>query len=96
MVDAYKYDPEGVSSVATTLRSDIEDYSDKIAELTNLVGQIESSSSWKDATVKSTFIATCNSYIALYNKLITAMTKYVNYLEGKAGSAQALENAYMR
>lgn len=96
MVDAYKYDPEGVSTVATNLRREINDYSDKISELTTLVGQIESSSSWKDVDVKGAFVATCNSYIALYNKLINAMTKYVNYLEGKASGASALEDAFMR
>ena len=96
MVDAYKYDPEGVSAVVTSLRGQINDYSDKINELSSLVNQIDSSASWKDADIKGSFISTCNSYIALYMKLISAMTKYVNYLEGKASSASALEQAFMR
>lgn len=96
MVDAYKYDPEGVLVVVTSLKGQIDDYSNKINELNSLVRQIEDSSSWKDINVKSAFISTCNSYIALYNKLVSAMTKYVNYLEGKAGSASALEQAFMR
>lgn len=96
MVDAYKYDPEGVASVVTTLRGQINNYSDKINELNSLIQEIGASSSWKDLDVKGAFISTCESYVGIYNKLISAMIKYVNYLEGKAGSASALEQAFMR
>ncbi len=96
MVDAYKYDPEGVASTVTLLRGQINDYSDKINELNSLIQEIGASASWKDVDVKGAFISTCESYLALYTKLISAMTKYVNYLEGKAGSASALEQAFMR
>ncbi len=96
MVDKYKYDPEGVSAIATTLKGQINDYTDKITELKSLINQIEGSSSWKDASVKASFIATSQAYIELYTKLERAMTKYVNYLEGKASSAQELEQAFTR
>lgn len=96
MVDAYKYDPEGVASVVTTLRGQINNYSDKINELNSLIQEIGASSSWKDLDVKGAFISTCESYVGIYTKLISAMIKYVNYLEGKAGSASALEQAFMR
>lgn len=96
MVDAYKYDPDGVASIVTTLRRQIIEYSNKINELNLLIQEISASSSWKDLDVKGAFISTCESYVAIYTKLISAMTKYVNYLEGKAGSASALEQAFMR
>ena len=96
MTDAYKHDAEGTSAVASSLRVSINDYNDRINELLALIEEINSSPSWKDVDVKNEFMSTCNSYMTNYNKLIGAMTKYVDYLEGKTKCAHALEEAYMR
>lgn len=96
MGDRYKHEEEGVSSVINALKNTIDSYKDRIIELTNLVKQIEGSSSWKDLEVKTAFISTCNSYILVYKSSLTKMEKYVNYLSGKSNSAAALERAYSR
>ena len=96
MGDSYKHVPEGVSVTISSLKEIIYDYKDKIGELTNLVNEIASSSSWKDAQVKTSFISTAESYIRMYQNVLSNMEKYVNYLTKKSESANALEDAYAR
>lgn len=96
MGDSYKHVPEGVSVTISSLKEIIDDYKDKIIELTNLVNEIAGSSSWKDAQVKTSFISTAESYIRMYQNVLSNMEKYVNYLTKKSESANALEDAYAR
>lgn len=96
MADAYKYEPEGVANVATGINRLIHEYNDKIIELSNLVSEINTSSSWFDIDIKSAYINTCESYLTIYKKLITSMEKYLNYLNGKANSTDEMDNAYTR
>lgn len=96
MGDTYKHDAEGVASIVSSLKNTINDYKDKVIEITNLVNTINGSTSWKDVQVKTSFISTCNSYITLYRALIENMEKYVNYLSSKSDSASALESAFSR
>ena len=96
MGDRYKHDAEGVSSVVSSLQTLIDDYKDRILELINLVDSINSSSSWIDQDVKSSFVNTCISYISLYKDLAGSMENYVNYLVRKSDSAMAIESAYSR
>ncbi len=96
MTDAYKHDPDGISSVVTSLTGLLSDYNAKISELKSLVEKINDSSSWRDLDVKTSFITTCNSYLQIYNNLADSMEKYINYLNGKSASADELENAFMR
>ena len=46
--------------------------------------------------VKTSFIATCNSYLQIYATLADSMEKYIHYLNGKSAGADELENAFMR
>lgn len=94
MGDNYKHIPEGVSSIITNLKTILEDYKDRIVELETLVNEINGSTDWKDASVKTSFINTCNSYITIYKNLATIMEKYISYLTGKSDTATALERAY--
>ncbi|MGN1371616.1 MAG: hypothetical protein ACI4XM_05025 [Candidatus Coprovivens sp.] len=94
MADKYVHRPDGVAAAVTKMRSLISDYKDKIVEITNLVNTIEGSTSWKDAIVKTEFIATCNSYILVYKNLATSMENYVNYLSSKSSSGEELERAF--
>ena len=96
MGDRYKHDAEGVSTVVSSLQTLIDDYKDRILELINLVDSINSSSSWIDQDVKSSFVNTCISYISLYKDLAGSMENYVNYLVRKSDSAMAIESAYSR
>ena len=52
MTDAYKHDPDGISSVVTSLTGLLSDYNAKISELKSLVEKINGSSSWRDLDVK--------------------------------------------
>ena len=95
MVDAYNYDSEGVETVIESIKDLTNKYKDKIEELNKLVSTINSSSSWKDVEVKTTFINTCNSYIKIYNSLISAMEAFIEYLKKKSQAAASIEQAYM-
>ena len=96
MGDKYKHDADGISSIISSLKTLIDDYKDRILELINLVDRINSSSSWIDNEVKSSFVNTCISYISLYKDLAGMMENYVNYLTRKSESASAIESAYSR
>ena len=96
MVDNYKHDAEGISSVVSSLKSLIDDYKGEVLNIINLVNDINGSSSWIDQEIKTSFINTCNSYIKIYKDLINNMENYVNYLIRKSESASAIERAYSR
>lgn len=95
MVDAYNYDSEGVNTVIESIKDLTNKYKDKIDELNNLVSTINSSPSWKDVEIKTTFINTCNSYIKIYNSLINTMEAFIEYLKKKSEIATSIEQAYM-
>ncbi len=94
MSGKYKHIPEEISVVVSKLRSLMQDYDEEINQLNQLVSIIETSSDWKDAQVKTSFVSTASAYIASYNGLITMMERYINYLENKNNSGSALEKAY--
>lgn len=96
MTDAYRHNSDGVSTTIVTLTNLLKQYNDKILELKSLIEKINSSSSWKDMQVKTSFISTCNSYIQTYTTLADSMEKYIKYLNGKSSGADELENAFMR
>lgn len=96
MIDAYKYDPEGVANVIISLKNRTKEYNDKVVELTKLVNSINESSSWRDVDIKTSFVNTCSSYIKIYNNLIQAMDIYINYLSKKSEIASSIEDGYAR
>ena len=96
MGDSYKHIPEGVSSTISSLKDVIDEYKDTVSELQSLVTEIAGSGAWKDAQVKTSFIDTANSYIAMYQNVAENMEKYVSYLTKKSESANALEDAFAR
>lgn len=96
MGDSYKHIPDGVASTISGLKDIIDEYSDRIHELTVLVNEIVNSTSWRDMEVKPAFISTANSYIECYKKVLASMEAYVNYLTKKSDSATALEDAFSR
>ena len=94
MKDLYKHDHDGVMVVVSILREKTSGYNDIVTKLNNLVISIGESSSWKDIEVKTSFINTCNDFIASYNRLISSMEDYINYLEKKSEDGDAIETAY--
>jgi len=94
MVDKYRYDEDGVSTVISSLKEKNIRYNSKISELNNLVNTIKDSNAWVDENIKGDFINTCNSYITIYNKMNSTMEAYIKHLAEKAGKASKLENSY--
>lgn len=92
--DCVKVDPDAIYDIVSSLKKMIDEYKNEISKLTNLVNEINGSSAWRDAQVKTSFIATCKSYINIYQQLATRMENHVNYLNGKMNSWQACESAF--
>ncbi len=96
MSDAYYHDADGIATIVNTLKSDIENYKDKIVEISKLINEINSSSAWKDTQVKTSFINTCQSYMTIYKELSTSMENYVNGLSNKSEGFASIESAFSR
>lgn len=94
MSDQYKHDGDGVAAVITDLKTKLDNYKDVIMQLNSLIDTINGSGAWKDNSVKTSFISTCNSYLSIYKNLSTAMENYINYLSRKSDAADALERAF--
>lgn len=92
----YKHIPEDVSGIIDKLKTCVEEYKNKINELNSLISSIEGSSSWKDEQVKSEFISTCNSYIAIFRAMSLKMENFASYLNVKNNNGMSLDSAYMR
>ncbi len=96
MIDKYKHDPAGVTTVINALKADKESYSTHVNDLKNIVKEIEASSAWKDASVKTEFINTCNSYIRKYDNILTTMEQYIEYLTNKNDEGSSTENSFAK
>ena len=96
MVNQYMHDYNNAETIITSLKNIKKNYEDKIAEIKKLVIDIESSSSWVDQAIKTSFINCCNQYVTLYERVISGMDVYITYLEKKSKAALELETAYSR
>ena len=94
MVDAYKHNPAEINSIVSSLKTQLNNYNEKLAELKGLVTKIETSQSWVDVVLKTSFISACNSYIKIYDSLIVAMEAYIDYLQKKSEAGAAIETTY--
>lgn len=96
MADNLEINADSIYSIANSLSVSIGEYKKNISSLISLVNEINSSSAWKDVQVKTSFIATCNSYISKYKELSIQMEKYRNYLTSKTDSSLELEQAFTK
>ena len=96
MNDKYKHIPSNVTTLIGNLKLYIKEYNEKITTLTNKITEIETSTAWIDADVKTAFISTCRSYINIYRKIEDTLKKYVSYLEQKTNDGSSLENTFTR
>lgn len=96
MSDSYYHDADGIASVVNALKSDIDSYKGKISEIDTLINEINGSSAWKDAQVKTSFIETCQSYMTIYKELTTSMENYVSGLSDKSDGFSSIESAFSR
>ncbi len=96
MVDAYKHNPAEVNNIVSSLKIQLGNYNDKISELKGLVTTIETSKSWIDVVLKTSFISACNSYIKIYEQIATKINDHINYLIKKSAQAETLEKSFSR
>ena len=96
MIDQYKHDPEGVTAIITSLKSDKDAYSSEIEKIKTTVKDIESSTAWKHPNVKAEFINTCNSYIQKYENIVAMMEKNIEYLTNKNEEGSSIENSFAK
>ncbi len=96
MANNYKNNQTSIESSITKLQQDINDYTLKINEITNLTNEIRTSESWQDADLKPDFLNTCTSYIETYQKVIGSLSKNVQFIEKHNNKVAALNQAYSR
>ena len=96
MIDKYKHDPEGVSTVITSLKADKDEYSKEVENIKNTIKEIESSTAWKQPRVKDEFINTCNSYLQKYENIVAMMEKLIEYLTNKNEEGSSTENSFAK
>ena len=96
MIDKYKHDPEGVSAVITSLKTDKDEYSKEVENIKNTIKEIESSTAWKQPRVKDEFINTCNSYLQKYENIVAMMEKLIEYLTNKNEEGSSTENSFAK
>ena len=96
MNDRYKHDPVGVDNTLATLKRIRGEYEEKIKELENLALEISSSTSWKDALVKTEFMNTYNSYLKIYKNICGKLEVHEKYLDKKSKLARQIERNYSR
>jgi hypothetical protein len=96
MVNKFLHDYDNVASVVTSLKSKKSDYEVKVEEIKTLIGSIEGSSAWIDQALKTSFINCCNQYLALYVKVLSGLTAYIDYLEKKSELFLDIETTYAR
>ena len=96
MIDKYKHDPEGVSTVITSLKADKDEYSKEVENIKNTIKDIESSTAWRHPRVKDEFINTCNSYLQKYENIVAMMEKLIEYLTNKNEEGSSTENSFAK
>ena len=94
--DKYKHMPSNVATTIGNLKVYLKEYNEKITTLNNKITEIETSTEWIDADVKTAFINTCRSYIWIYRKIEDILKKYISYLEQKTRDGLSLENTFTR
>jgi exonuclease VII small subunit len=96
MVDAYKHNPSEIDSIVSSLKTQLNNYNEKLSELKGLVTKIETSKSWIDAVLKTSFISACNSYIKIYEQVAARIDTHIKYLIKKSAGAETLEKSFSR
>ncbi len=91
MANDFLHDESGIEGVLQEMNPAIDMYITRVEELEKLVLGMESSSSWIDDKVKTSFINTAKSYISLYKQYHAALdalsvclkTKSINIVENE-------------
>lgn len=94
MADNFLHDESGVSSFITEIKEYLQDYSDHIAALENLLNTISSSAAWQDETVKTSFVNTVTSYITGYKAFASGIEGYVECIKLKSENLSEHENNF--
>ena len=93
-VDSFLHDKSGISSITNEMTNYLNEYKDHIAALEQLVSNMNGSSAWEDKNIKTSFIATANSYINAYKSLSSGIEAYINCLNKKSDNLSEHESLY--
>ena len=93
--DDHEHNIPAIMDTASSLKNVVSNYNQKLAELNNLIKEIESSSAWYDQDLKTAFISTANSYCEVYKQATKNMEDFISYLEGWANNVEEIDNAYL-
>lgn len=93
-VDTFLHDEDGLGTIISDIKSSLSSYREKIERLESLISAMNSSSSWIDAQVKTSFINTANSYITLYNNFCCGLESLITCLSKKSGNIVEHESNY--
>jgi len=92
----FLHDESGITSTISDLNTSLADYKDNVGLLKKFVAEMEDSSSWKDEDLKTSFIATANSYIDVYNNFASGIEGYISALKTKSGNIVDNENKFSK
>ena len=96
MSDNFKFSQDTVLSIHSNMVTTTDKFKETIERFKVLVDEIGSSSSWKDAEVKTSFINSINSYVTYFNSSCEQLTGYADYLKQKADATSEFEENYSK
>ena len=94
MANNYKMNSAELNSIVTSLNDISADYNENVTKLDNLIKEIDGSSAWTDATLKSSFVKSASSYVNLYKKIYVGLNAYTSYLKRKASNSDDIETTF--
>ena len=92
--DLLTADTNTQSSIKEQLNTLIDNYDSKVEAMRNLYKDISSSSSWKDTSIKDTFLNKLDNYIRLFESLSTTMSNQVNKLSISTSEVDTIESIF--
>ncbi len=96
MAERYRYDSISNESIVSRLKTNIQQYKDRITDFEKLVDTIMNSNDWQDLTVKEAFSSSAQTYIDSYKKFALQMEAMNSYLQAKGIEAANIESAYQK
>ena len=93
-VENFLHDSEGVNNTVLQMKEYLESYKTHITSLEQLINNMNGSGAWKDEEVKTSFIATVQSYITAYKSFSVGLEGYINALSKKSSNLTEHESVF--
>lgn len=93
-VENFLHDSDGINTVTLQMKEYLDSYKSHVTSLEQLVNSISSSSAWKDEEVKTSFVATAQSYIVAYKSFCSGIEGYINCLNKKSDNLSEHESVF--